>query len=88
MSPEVEARLRVPPERVKLPERVMVPEPPAVRFIVPEADELALMTMPPLLLVISVRSPTIEAFRFTPLFSLTNAMPDVLTARLPASVRI
>lgn len=88
MSPEVDARLRVPPEIVKLPPRVIVPEPPAVKFIVPVAEELALKTIPPLLLVTNVRSPTVEAFKFTPLFSLTKATPDVFTARLPASVRI
>lgn len=88
MLPEVELRFSVPPESVKLPERVIVPEPPAVKVIVPPAatDELALTTMPPLFAVVKVKLPTFVALRLTPLFSLTKTEPVVEAERLVTSV--
>lgn len=86
MSPLVETRLSVVAVSVTEPERVIVPDPPAVRFIV-AAEELAFTTMPPLEAVFRLRVvPTVEAPKLTPLASLIYADPDVLSVSVPADV--
>lgn len=88
MLPEPEARFRVPPDTVKLPPRVIVPVVPAVRFIVPLADESPVITILPAAPVVSVKLPTDDAPKFTESVSVINPEPVVETVRVPAVVRI
>lgn len=88
ISPEPETRFNVPPDRVKLPPRVIVPVVPAVKFIVPLAEESAFTTMLPAAPVVNVRLPTDEAFRFTEFASLIKAEPPVLADKLATFVCI
>lgn len=86
ISPEVDIRFNVVAVRVTLPERVIVPEPLAVRFMVP-AEELAVITMPPFAAVFRLKDPlTVDAPRLTEFVSSTYAEPDVLKVKVPAVV--
>lgn len=88
MSPEPEVMVRELVVRVKLPPRVMAPEPLAARVMLPPvAETLPLIAMPPLFRVDRLNPPVVdEALRLTLLASLMNAAPLVFAERAVTSV--